>query len=232
MGGLLGAAVLGASSRLGMAAPKSKDKRQRQRQRQKGNPGTPRPCFPGTNCLPGQGRDNAGCDFSDSTRFFEGDFSGSDFSGANFTGAQLAGARLHGADLGGACLVGANLQGAELDGAELDGAIFCRTLMPNGTIDDSGCDRGTRCCPTECAGGECGPNFCVTNIDGVCSIFGFPCCGPKLVCTPNIIPVITTCEVACDGDADCKGYDATFVCRPDAGACPFLGKCCRPPVSP
>ncbi|MEY3674147.1 MAG: hypothetical protein RJB47_855, partial [Pseudomonadota bacterium] len=38
-----------------------------------------------------------------------------------------------------AVLSGANLKGAKLDDAKLDDAKFCKTIMPDGAVNDSGC---------------------------------------------------------------------------------------------
>ena len=65
-------------------------------------------------------------------------------SGANLTGANLSGANLSGANLSGANLTGANLKGANLfvatlTGANLTGTVFCYTMMPVGSTNNSGC---------------------------------------------------------------------------------------------
>jgi uncharacterized protein YjbI with pentapeptide repeats len=39
----------------------------------------------------------------------------------------------------GAVLSGTNLKGANMEGAKLDDAKFCKTVMPDGSINDSGC---------------------------------------------------------------------------------------------
>jgi len=77
------------------------------------------------------------------------DMRGADFQNANLSGAVLTKANLSGADLGdavllnanmkGAVLAGANLKGAKMDGAKLDDAKFCKTVMPDGAVNDSGC---------------------------------------------------------------------------------------------
>ena len=233
LGLLVGAAFLGhnvdsVESRL-LAKRKGKKKRTKGRK-----PNGAGPCYTGTNCLTGPGRDTTGCDFSGSIQFFEGDFQGSDLSGANLTGAQMAGAKLNGADLSGACLVGANLLKAELDGADLGGAIFCRTTMPDGSLNDSDCGGGTRCCPTPeptCPGGVCGPDTCTFNVDGICGLFLPPCC-PGFICTPSAGIVIFNCEVPCDSDQDCTAFATPYQCRSDFGACPLFpgSRCCRPPA--
>jgi uncharacterized protein YjbI with pentapeptide repeats len=103
-----------------------------------------KPCYAGTRCTPGKGRNTSGCDFSGSVEFFEGDFRGANLSNSNFTGAQLAKANFRGANLSGACLVGASLADAKLGGSvNLHNAVYCRTLMPDGSINDQDCDKGT-----------------------------------------------------------------------------------------
>ena len=77
------------------------------------------------------------------------DLSGANLHMANFTNAYLREANLSGADLSdavllnanmkGAVLNGANLKGAKLDGAKLDEVTFCKTVMPDGAVNDSGC---------------------------------------------------------------------------------------------
>ena len=56
--------------------------------------------------------------------------------------------------LAAACFVDANLEDARIDeGAILAGAIFCRTIKPDGSVDNSGCDNETACCPA-CPAGQ------------------------------------------------------------------------------
>ena len=73
-----------------------------------------------------------------------------DLSGVNLKGAYLYAANLTGANLTGAWLSGVNLTDANLTGADLTdaenfntanttGAKFCKTIMPDGTTNNSGC---------------------------------------------------------------------------------------------
>jgi hypothetical protein len=193
-----------------------------------------KPCYPSTNCTPGKGKNTSGCDFSNSTAFFQGDFRGSNLSNSNLTGAQMAQGDFRGANLSGGCFVGANLLDAKLGSSvNLGGAIFCHTLMPDGTIEDRDCGKGTRCCPTPppiCEGAECGPeDTCVTGANTTCGLFIGPCC-PDFVCTPSLLPVLLQCEFRCSSDADCRVLDPdeqSYTCVPDPGNCPFIGKCCQ-----
>ena len=44
-------------------------------------------CYPGgTTCVPGKGKNTSGCDFTNSTAFFQGDFRGANLSNGNFSG--------------------------------------------------------------------------------------------------------------------------------------------------
>jgi hypothetical protein len=72
------------------------------------------------------------------------DLSGADLSGANLNFANLSGADLPGTDLSGADLrrtnlTKADLRAADLTGADLSGAHFCRTTMPDGSINNRHC---------------------------------------------------------------------------------------------
>lgn len=111
-------------------------------------------CYAGTDCSPGRGKTNAGCDFSGTTIFVGLNARGATLSDANFTGADLLEADLRGAVLNGSCFVDADLTGAMIDNSTVrETAIFCNTAMPDGTIDNSGCGRQDACCP--CPGGAC-----------------------------------------------------------------------------
>ena len=56
------------------------------------------------------------------------------FIGANFKGAKLDGAKLNFADL-----TDADLTGATIEETVLRGVTFCRTIMPDGKINNDGC---------------------------------------------------------------------------------------------
>ena len=148
-------------------------------------------CYPGTRCDPGRGRNTSKCDFSFSTLFRNKDVRGSNISNSTFRGADLRGADLRSANLGGSCFVGADLSGAKLGSSvNLGGATFCNTIMPDGSVNDSGCSKLTSCCPAlerDCAdayiicGFEDGFGFCskhVGRIGPIAHCYQFPCCGP------------------------------------------------------
>jgi hypothetical protein len=147
-------------------------------------------CFPSTNCTPGKGKNTSRCDFAFSTVFRNKDVRGSNLSNANFYNADLTGADFRGANLSGGCFINANLTGAKLGSSvNLKDAVFCRTTMPDGTIDNSGCDGDTPCCHRrvqDCADQKI---LCFTSDGfsclayqgslgpfGMCWSFGFGCC--------------------------------------------------------
>ncbi len=69
------------------------------------------------------------------------DLTGADLRHANLNGANLTSANLTDASLQGATMQRVNLTDANLTGAEIEfiremteGSIFCRTIMPNGSV--------------------------------------------------------------------------------------------------
>ena len=81
-----------------------------------------------------------GCSTEEEAKLKEtGSCQGCDLSGVDLEEANLEGADLEGANLSGAVLSGANLRFTFLTGENLEGAILCNTTMPDGTIDNSGC---------------------------------------------------------------------------------------------
>jgi hypothetical protein len=104
-------------------------------------------CFPGKNCNPGAGRNTSRCDFANTTLFRNKDVQGSNLSNSNFFAADVTGADFRGAKLSGSCFVSADLTGARLGASvNLHRTVFCNTTMPDGTLDNSGCEGATPCC--------------------------------------------------------------------------------------
>ena len=62
-----------------------------------------------------------------------------DLSGTNLSGENLKGANLFRANLTRANLTDADLTNAIMMKAIVQGAIFCRTIMPDETLNNSGC---------------------------------------------------------------------------------------------
>lgn len=87
------------------------------------------------------------------------DCTGCNFSRANLRGANLSGANLTKANLSGSCLVDATLSGATTTNTNLYNATFCRTVMPDGSTNNSGCESGAACCGT-CTDETCNQTCC------------------------------------------------------------------------
>ncbi len=66
-------------------------------------------------------------------------FRAADLRLADFRNANISGADLRNADLSGADLSGANLFKTNLTGAKLQSVKLCKTTMPNGSMDNTGC---------------------------------------------------------------------------------------------
>ena len=69
---------------------------------------------------------------------------GATLSNADMTGANLAGALIDHAGVSDANLTDADLTGAEVVATDLTRAILCRTTMPDGTLEESGCPKAGR----------------------------------------------------------------------------------------
>ena len=216
LGALLGAALLGHGAAPGAPArqdggkkaknpkkgkAKAKKRRPNRSAAPRGEPqtlaeATPARCYPNTNCAPGPGKNVSRCNY-EGRNLAGANFRGANAGKANFRNANLRGADLRGANMGDACLVGADLTGARMDGStNTGGAVFCRTTMPDGSINNSGCEKGTACCPTCGAGAACPES-------------GQICCEPS-------------CKQGnCCADADCPDPDRPIcvnnACRPCTG---------------
>jgi hypothetical protein len=193
-------------------------------------------------CDPGAGAYVSKCCFQGQDLTSE-TFKGANASSANFADADLSGVSFRGANVRNACFVDADLTGADFTAATSTGAIYCRTITDTGE-DNSGCDRGTPCCPTcdaehpcgedeVCCDGRCFSGNCCTRSDctlaepicrrNVC----VPCtsdsqCGGGQTCCGGACVDIDTdeqncgrCGRACDNpDATCVGGECVIVVRP------------------
>ncbi|MGH2615344.1 MAG: pentapeptide repeat-containing protein [Thermomicrobiales bacterium] len=207
----------------------------------------PARCCSRNPCTPGPGANLGKCCFEGANLAGQ-NFKGANLGSANFGDATLTNANFQGANLGKACLVDANLAGAIIDNStNLFQAVFCRTTMPDGSINDSGCNRGTVCCPTcdevntcpagqTCCNGRCVDLDTDANNCGACGIICDPdgsCqsgeCSP---CPPGWIELSNgECGFSCTEDGDCPG-DGCETCAaalPDGVlVCiqlPFVGNC-------
>jgi uncharacterized protein YjbI with pentapeptide repeats len=78
------------------------------------------------------------------TLLSDADLTGADLQGAymrraDLRGANLTNANLTGVELSSAYLQNANLAGANLAEANLEGSTFCKTTMPDGTVNNDNC---------------------------------------------------------------------------------------------
>jgi hypothetical protein len=145
------------------------------------------------------------------------------FVDADLCGANLTSAHLRDADLRDANLTRAILRSASFKGAKTAGAVFCETIMPDGTTNDSGCVEGATIC---CFDGECAADeIC---LDGICQ----PECEPDLTpCNGECVDLETNFDHcgACDDPCDAETADscAGGACRcGTGGACTAEGEVC------
>jgi acyl carrier protein len=192
-------------------------------------------CCATGNCVAGKGKNLAQCCFQGQ------DLSGKNLSGANlgsanFSAATLTGSSVQGANLGKTCFVDADLTGLRTNAStNWNGAILCRTRTDAGE-DNSGCGRGTPCCPTcddrhpcgddeVCCNGRCTRGNCCVAAD--CP--NEPC--QRRSCQRNqctSVPVAgepgPRCQSVC-----CEDESGDPECCPEAAtACDDRGRCCTP----
>ena len=245
LGVLLAAAVAGGHAESLLAARK----RKRRHGRPRGNKRVrsqqaPAGCFPGspTGCIPGPKANLSTCDFEDSNSLENVNCTSCNLSGANLQDADASGANFNKANLQKACLVDADLTGATINAStNLKDALFCRTTMPNGSINNSGCSKGTNCCPTcdaehpcgsgqVCCNGRCQNGECCRDADcpsGLCC--ARTCCDAGQVCNtgPNPDACCTpggTCPAGFCGSIP-DGCGGTIAC-PCTGGLTCCGETC------
>jgi hypothetical protein len=133
-------------------------------------------CWRSGACILRKGANASQCNLAGYTAPPNLDCTRCNISRANLRGADLSGANLTAANLSGSCLIDANLTGAIIaNTTNLYNAIFCRTIMPDGSINNSGCGLGTECCAAcdathPClAGQRCCSGRCLT---GQCCVAG------------------------------------------------------------
>ncbi|MCC7021248.1 MAG: hypothetical protein IT338_00385, partial [Thermomicrobiales bacterium] len=95
--------------------------------------------------------------------------------------------------------------------------IFCRTTMPNGSRNDTGCAKGTPCCPTcaetrRCARGQlCCNGSCLT---GDCCADGERPDPEKPICRGNICAACPS-DARCGNGQRCGGQCKRGICCTD-----------------
>ncbi len=189
------------------------------------------PCWRAGACIVSKGSNVSQCDLAGYTALDPLDCTRCNLSRANLRGADLTGVNFTRANLSGACLVDADFTDATFaNNTNLYNAIFCRTIMPDGSVNNSGCQSGTACCPT-CDAGHLCPSGCCNTAIGTCGA-----CPSGSICgggTPGIPGICgctpTTCEAlgkACGSWPD--GCGETLSC----GACPANQSCCNGTCAP
>lgn len=231
-----------AGARQGGGRRKRQDGNGRNRRRNRGARSRARAprsrCCRGNACTPGAGKNLGQCCY-EGRNLAGKSFKGANLGGANFSGATLTKANFTSANLDKACFVDANLRGARIAGANTGTAIFCRTTMPDGSINNAGCGKGTSCCPTcdgPCPGGQqcCGNGSCqecCTNAhcaSGVCCRGA--CCEDGSRCIDGACSAcVPDCEDrACgsDGcDGTCGDCTAPDTCDTSTGQCVCVPDC-------
>jgi hypothetical protein len=149
------------------------------------------------------------CNFEGSTGFTDGlNLTSYNATGANFRGTTVS-SDFKNTNLTDTCLVDADFTLASFGtNVNTSGAIFCRTKRPGGAIDNTGCDSGTRCCPTCIENG----NACGPTIGGACCS---GCCSGGLCRDTQTDPdSCGVCGLQCAEGADCIGGECVIVVRP------------------
>lgn len=176
-------------------------------------------CFGGSPCQPGPGANLKGCDFGSSPVLRSRDLRRANLASANLRDADVSAADLRNANLGKACLVDAILRSVRTDSAtNWSGALYCRTIMPDGSTNNSGCTLGTACCPVcdaahpcpggqVCCDGRCRAGDCCTDAQ---------CPDPaKPICRNNRCAPCTTSQQCGTGKVCCGGQCKSGNCCQD-----------------
>lgn len=167
------------------------------------------PCWRVGACSPKKGANVSRCDLQGYFPSVTLDCTGCNISRANLRGANLSGANLTKANLSGACLVDADFTGATFaSNTNLSNAIFCNTIMPDGSVNDSGCARATECCPI------CNEAICDQT-----------CCNLQCVNMQTSSEHCGTCGNACGSGQRCCGGQCRIV-QSDPNNCGACGTAC------
>ena len=169
-------------------------------------------CWPGVRCIPKKGGNVSKCDFAGSSEFEDFDCTRCNLSYTNLRNADASGANFTRANLSYACLVDADFSGATIAGnTNISFAIFCRTTMPGGNVNNTGCNNPTACCPT-----------CNLDEGEACGLPGDVCCGGALCVsgTCNCPSGQTNCSGVCrDLDTDDNHCGACGTPCPSGSSC-------------
>jgi hypothetical protein len=174
-----------------------------------------------------------------------------DFSGANLTNVTFRVATFSKVDFSGADLTGADFTGATFADTDFAGAIFCRTIQPNGNVDNSDCDICDNACGlcADCDDEDCTPPDCCPNPEGPGGICvdtdtdPLHCGGCGDDCDPDQANACIDGECVCGNEPECSGGETC--CRGEGGNptrcadldhdtlnCGECGRMCLLPINP
>lgn len=183
-------------------------------------------CWRTGTCSPKKGSNVSQCDLSGSPTFATADCTGCNVSRANLRGVIASGVNFTKANLSGSCLVDADFTNATFaKNTNLANAIFCRTTMPDGSVNNSGCGSATACCPTcnRSAGMSCGTpgNICCDGAlcqNGVCRACSGASCGDGRLCCNDVCVANDTTNCGACGTT-CNPSGSTPVCNGTTCVC-------------
>ena len=174
------------------------------------------PCWRDGACIPSTGANVSYCDLEGSTAFTGLDCTRCNLCRSNLRGVDASGATFTRANLSYACLVDANLSGATVAGnTNLSYAVLCRTTMPNGSLNNSGCHLGTDCCPT-------------CDIAHPCTVPGQRCCHGRCV-SAQCCAAGDCAEQTCKSK-DCQNFQCVYANQSNGVAgsqCANPRQCCN-----
>ncbi len=215
------------------------NRKRKQADSEAGVEAVPANCCSRNTCTPGPGANLGKCCFEDAELAGQ-NFTGANLGSTNFSRANLTNANFSSANLGKTCFVDADLTEARFGNANLSTAIFCRTQTDDGE-DNSGCDRGTPCCPTcddahPCDDGDlCCDGRCVTG--DCCDNGEQSTCGDGELCCGHVCGEGVCCRAADCANETCQRRsceDRQCVYTPVQGRsgprCPAPRVCCQDPA--
>jgi DNA-binding beta-propeller fold protein YncE len=196
----------------------------------------PGKCCSRNACVPGPGKHLGKCCFEDANLAGQ-NFKGANLGSANFSRAILTNANFSSANLGKTCFVDADVTGAKFNGANTGTAIFCRTQIDNGE-NNSGCAKGTPCCPTcddahpcevgqVCCDGRCLEGDCCDNGEQSTCGTGELCC--DRVCSQGVCCQAADCPNEICQRRTCEDHQCVYTSVFDRPGprCPAPHVCCQ-----
>ena len=166
-----------------------------------------------------------------------------DFSGADFTGVSLRQSTVSKSSFSGVDFTRADLTGSTFNEVDFSGAVFCRTIRPDGSVDDRDCDACDNACGfcEDCGDEDCAPPTCCADPetgDGVCTDTDTDpdnCGQCGRLCLASTNPCISVecidgqcVDVAADDGDPCRaqGQDGVCCAAGSTVTCVIGGVCC------